>query len=149
MKRIFIKCMVLAVSLTAFKANALGVVENFCNEDAFFQSWIKGTGGKQKVNEDEVLALVDPRFRSLIEGIVTLPPKVEEKRIFDIVKTKPRQDIRVRSYTAKLTWYFPEKEPVLALDIFMYKGCISTVSIIGVHKPRFFFSRRTQLSNEL
>lgn len=146
MKWISRKFFVLAVVLTSFNVNAFGE-EEACNEDAVFLPWEKGMGGNKEVSEEEILASVDPRFRLLVKNIADLPPKVEEKRIFDIVKTKPSQDIRVRSYTEKLTWYLPEKDPVMALVIFMYKGCVSSIYII-IQEKQFFYSRRSKLSSE-
>jgi hypothetical protein len=136
---------VFAILICSLVLQPTYALDSVCNEEAEFEPWKVGVKGRNS-SLSAVLSGTPPEWRELVEQLNSLPPITDEKVIYSLIGSNPRQEIRLTDYSAKLNWHLPAGSPNFSITMHLYRGCISRISLTNFAKPKEVYVRSTNLA---
>lgn len=126
-------------------ANAVSIVENYCNEKAQLGPWEEGVINKRTIGN--IVAEFDPEHAAFVSYIDKLPVQSNESNILSGVKVSPKSTTKIGDTLTRIQWDIQGAKSNLSVVLKIYKGCISQISLMDNNR-KVFYNRDAKLPTQ-
>ena len=122
--------------LANVNADAVTIVETYCNDKAQLGAWEEGLITKKIVGN--IVGEFDPEHAALVSYLDKLPVQSNESLVLGGIKVAPQSTIKLIKNSARFQWDIPGAKSHLNIILQFYKGCISQISLMDSNKMVFY-----------